>query len=257
MTLLITLFTATLFVLLVPGILIKVPLKSSPLLVAIIHGLLFAAIYYLFHMVLLKSHLGEGFDVSYVGQITPPLSLSINCVNTDGELLPGATLPAGSTLPAGATLNVGTQLKVGSVFPVNIVPCQMTLPDGTSTISVGYPAGTAFDQTITLAADINIPVDMTTTADIVFSKCRANGKTVRMIFPPNIMLSAGTTIPSGSTLGKGTILPVSIPLEDGTTNPENTALPKMTTIRADLIVPSAASTTAVIVMPLQTQFKTN
>lgn len=256
MTLLITLFTATLFVLLVPGILFKIPLKRSPLLVAIIHGLIFAAIYYVLQTVVLKSHIHEGFTL-YAGQITPPLELSMNCVNTDGTLSRGAILPANSTIPIGSTLNVGTQLTKGSVFPVDIVPCQMTLPNGTSTLSTGYRAGTALDETITLAADINIPTDMTTTADIVFSKCRSNGRTVRMIFPPNLMLSIGTTIPKGSTLGKGTVLPVSIPLEDGTINPKNVALPKMTTIDADIIIDTAASTTAVIVMPLQTKFITD
>ena len=46
---LMTLFTALLFVVLSPGILLTIPAKGSNLVVALVHGLLFALLYHLTH----------------------------------------------------------------------------------------------------------------------------------------------------------------------------------------------------------------
>ena len=49
MNLLMTLYVAALFVLLTPGVLVKLPPKGSLITVAIVHGLVFALIYHLSH----------------------------------------------------------------------------------------------------------------------------------------------------------------------------------------------------------------
>jgi hypothetical protein len=64
MTLLINLLMALLFVLLVPGILFKIPANGSPLTVAIIHGLVFGFIYYFTYKILLKITSGSGVCIS-------------------------------------------------------------------------------------------------------------------------------------------------------------------------------------------------
>ena len=61
-----TAFTALLFVVLTPGILVTLPPKGSNLVVAVTHGLLFALVYHLLHKTL--SHLTkkfEGFQSEY------------------------------------------------------------------------------------------------------------------------------------------------------------------------------------------------
>ena len=49
-----SLFMALLFVLLTPGILVKIPPNGSRLTVAIVHGLLFALIFHLTHKMVFK-----------------------------------------------------------------------------------------------------------------------------------------------------------------------------------------------------------
>ena len=44
-----TLFTALLFVVLSPGVLLTIPAKGSHLVVALVHGLIFALLYHLTH----------------------------------------------------------------------------------------------------------------------------------------------------------------------------------------------------------------
>ena len=59
-----SIFTIILFVLLVPGILFKIPANGSPLTVAIIHGLIFAFLYYFTHKIVLKMLSGSGVCIS-------------------------------------------------------------------------------------------------------------------------------------------------------------------------------------------------
>ena len=64
---LMTVFTALLFVVLTPGILVTLPPKGKPLVVAITHGLLFAVIYAVSHKavkVIVQKY--EGFQNEYV-----------------------------------------------------------------------------------------------------------------------------------------------------------------------------------------------
>ena len=53
-----SLFIVLLFVLLTPGILLRLPAKGSKLTVALVHGIVFALVFHFFHKV--------------VGQMTPP-----------------------------------------------------------------------------------------------------------------------------------------------------------------------------------------
>jgi len=65
MNLAVTLYIALLFVLLTPGVLLRLPIKGSLLTLAIIHGLVFALIYHFTHRVVY--HLSEGFQYSQFG----------------------------------------------------------------------------------------------------------------------------------------------------------------------------------------------
>jgi hypothetical protein len=58
-----TLYVAALFVLLTPGVLVKLPPKGSLLTVAIVHGLVFALIYHLTHKVVYRMSV-DGFENS-------------------------------------------------------------------------------------------------------------------------------------------------------------------------------------------------
>ena len=73
MHLICTLYVALLFVLLTPGVLLRLPPKGSLLTVAIVHGLVFALIYHFTHkMVLQLSTEGfKGVSRSYGGQPEP------------------------------------------------------------------------------------------------------------------------------------------------------------------------------------------
>jgi len=62
------LYVAVLFVLLTPGILLRLPPKGSPLVVAIVHGAVFALILCLTHKMVLRWSMGvEGFDTECIG----------------------------------------------------------------------------------------------------------------------------------------------------------------------------------------------
>jgi len=63
MNLLMTLYVAALFVLLTPGVLVKLPPKGSLLTVAIVHGLVFALIYHLSHRTVYRLVV-DGFENS-------------------------------------------------------------------------------------------------------------------------------------------------------------------------------------------------
>ena len=54
MNLICTLYVALLFVLLTPGVLLRLPPKGSLLTVAIVHGLVFALIYHFTHKIVLQ-----------------------------------------------------------------------------------------------------------------------------------------------------------------------------------------------------------
>jgi hypothetical protein len=59
-----SIFTIILFVLLTPGVLLRIPPKGSLLTVAIVHGIVFALIYHLSHKVVLKMLSGSGVCIS-------------------------------------------------------------------------------------------------------------------------------------------------------------------------------------------------
>ena len=65
MNLAVTLYIALLFVLLTPGVLLRLPIKGSLLTLAIIHGLVFALIYHFTHRAVY--HLSEGFQYNQFG----------------------------------------------------------------------------------------------------------------------------------------------------------------------------------------------
>ena len=59
-----SIFTIILFVLLVPGILFKIPANGSAITVAFIHGIIFAFLYYFSHKIVLKMFSGSGVCIS-------------------------------------------------------------------------------------------------------------------------------------------------------------------------------------------------
>lgn len=255
-----TLYTALLFVVLVPGLLFELPSKGSPLLVATIHGLLFACIYYYTHRLVSEISVSEGFatSTSYLGRVTEPTTLSLNSVKTTTTT---TDIPIDTILPAGTTLHVGTQLLPGFVLPFDVSGTTLTLPTATTSVqfrslSASKTKGTvlAAGDSITLAADVNLPLEITTKGGIILAKTRSNGATVRFLFPPGQTLTAGTVIPAGTTLGVGTRLPVAI-VTSSSTNPANNPLALLTTISEDIKIPATSDdiiTTAIMVMPLNT-----
>jgi len=256
-----TLYTALLFVLLVPGLLFELPSKGSPLLVATIHGLLFACIYYYTHRLVSEISVSEGFttSTSYLGRVTQPTTLSLDSVKTTTTT---TDIPLETILPAGTTLHVGTQLLPGFILPFDISGTTLTLPTATTSVltrSLSAPKtkGTvlAAGDSITLAADVNLPADLTVKGGIILAKTRLNGATVRYLFPPGQLLTAGTVIPAGTTLGVGMRLPVAI-VTSSSTNPANNPLALTTTISEDITIPATSSnftTAAIMVMPLNTR----
>jgi hypothetical protein len=63
MNLTMTLFTTLLFVLLTPGLLLRIPPGGSKLTVAIVHGLVFALVYHFTHKMVWRYSMGyEGFS---------------------------------------------------------------------------------------------------------------------------------------------------------------------------------------------------
>jgi hypothetical protein len=70
MNLLMTLYVAALFVLLTPGVLVKLPPKGSLLTVAIVHGLVFALIYHLSHRTVYRLVV-DGFEDSPMNEDMP------------------------------------------------------------------------------------------------------------------------------------------------------------------------------------------
>jgi hypothetical protein len=56
-----SLFVAFLFVVLSPGVLLKIPRKGSPLMVAVVHGLVFGLVYYFTHELVSNAVYTEGF----------------------------------------------------------------------------------------------------------------------------------------------------------------------------------------------------
>ena len=65
MQILMTLFTAALFLALTPGILLAIPPKGSLLKQAVVHGLLFAVIYHFTNEAFYTMVYGEGFDSKF------------------------------------------------------------------------------------------------------------------------------------------------------------------------------------------------
>jgi hypothetical protein len=56
------LYTIVLFVLLTPGILLRLPPKGSPLVVAIVHGVVFALLLCFTHKIVYRMSVGYGID---------------------------------------------------------------------------------------------------------------------------------------------------------------------------------------------------
>ena len=56
------LYTILLFVLLTPGILLRLPPKGSPLVVAIVHGVVFAIVMYFTHKTVYRMSVTYGID---------------------------------------------------------------------------------------------------------------------------------------------------------------------------------------------------
>lgn len=252
MTLLLSLFTACLFVLLVPGILVRIPRKGPLLTAAIVHALLFTIIFYTINKCLLHIYINEGFDTSYVGAITEPTELTSDMVIKDS--VPTQRIPKGSSLPAGATLYTGTQLVAGFKLPFDMVATKLPLPPDTTTLPPGvvYKKGDILTESITLAADVNLPEDIPETmSDIIFAyKPTSRGPAPQQVFPPYFGLGKDTVFPTGTILGVGTTLPIDIPLADGTQHPHDVALTRMIILNAPLTIPVEVSETGgTIVMP--------
>ena len=70
MNLLMTLYIAALFVLLTPGVLVKLPPKGSLLTIAIVHGIVFALIYHLSHRTVYRLVI-DGFEDSPMNEDMP------------------------------------------------------------------------------------------------------------------------------------------------------------------------------------------
>jgi hypothetical protein len=62
---LMTLFTAALFFILTPGILLSLPKGGSKYEMAVVHALVFAFLYHLTHKAFYAMVYGEGFEVPY------------------------------------------------------------------------------------------------------------------------------------------------------------------------------------------------
>ena len=235
MNLLLTLFTATLFVLLVPGVLFKIPAKGSLFVVAAVHGLLFALLY---HCVFQLS-LQEGFQDSV------PTNMPVQCVNDPAstDRFGGTLLETGSILPAGTTFFAGTFFAGGNVLPdtdINKVSDPLS-------IEANIAAGTPFPpKGLAIATDITIPKGLTTTAAIYIPRpiCGDLDPTQRWLLPrgggfaqPGAIIPKGTTF-AGTTTGKGHILNFDLPYVDDKgamgVIPKDTRFTKMLTSTADI-----------------------
>jgi hypothetical protein len=65
-----TLYVALLFVLLTPGVLLRLPPKGSLLTVAIVHGLVFALVYHFTHKIVYRMSV-DGFEGETADQAGP------------------------------------------------------------------------------------------------------------------------------------------------------------------------------------------
>jgi len=65
MQMLMTLFTAALFFVLTPGILVRLPEGGSKYMVALVHAVLFALLYHFTHTLVYTMLYGEGFEAPY------------------------------------------------------------------------------------------------------------------------------------------------------------------------------------------------
>jgi hypothetical protein len=65
MRILMTLFTAALFFILTPGILLKLPEGGSKVIVALTHALVFALVYHFTHKIIYDMVYGEGFEAPF------------------------------------------------------------------------------------------------------------------------------------------------------------------------------------------------
>ena len=96
-----SLFMAVLFVALTPGILLTLPPKSSKLVVAVTHGVVFAVVYYLTHK-MVPTGLYEGFAVSCASTAACPAAAvkgGATCYSLSG------TSPGVCCLPGGVKVN--------------------------------------------------------------------------------------------------------------------------------------------------------
>ena len=71
MNLYMALYLVFLFIVLSPGILLRIPPKGSKIVVAVVHGLVFAFVYYLTHKIVWRATSGEeGFSQFFASMFT-------------------------------------------------------------------------------------------------------------------------------------------------------------------------------------------
>jgi len=254
MNLLMSLFTATLFVLLVPGILFKIPAKGNPLLIAAVHGLLFALIYDVTHKLMYA--VSEGYiDKKILDCVTIKDDLYSHADEEYGYVF---TIRPGSILPDGVTFYKGTFFTKGTILPtVDIRP----FADSDS-ITEPILAGTPFPESgVALSNDLTVTRGFTTTTpiytppyDCFLSTIQKSQRYIRtyLSLRKYEILPKGTTF-AGTTTGKGHILPFDLPYIDvnGTTGtiPKDTRFTQMLTSTADISLPQDAILVQAIIYP--------
>ena len=83
----VTVYTAILFFVLTPNVLLRLPPKGKPLLVAAVHAIIFALVYHFTHMLVWKMSMGMNTPVPHRDGFTPA------CVQpTDGKCATGKNL---------------------------------------------------------------------------------------------------------------------------------------------------------------------
>jgi hypothetical protein len=285
MNLLLTLFTATIFVLLVPGVLFKLPAKGSLFVVALVHGLLFALLYNCIYQysilegfALLNQENNAPIDSNTPNtQDNPPppgsydftfpdktgsnpsgkkTIMPVECVNLKD--MGGVTLKTGSIVPDGTTFFSGTFFTGGNVLPTT----NINKLDDPLSISTDIPAGTPFPSSgLALANNLTITNGFITTAPIYapVPSCYIDkiNKSERWLrprpgLPKGYTLPKGTTF-AGTTIGQGHILPFDLSYVDANgvtgTIPKDTRFTKMLTSTADISIPQSTVFVQALIYP--------
>jgi hypothetical protein len=243
MKLLLSLFTACLFILLVPGILVRIPRKGSLLTAAIVHALVFAVVYSAFNRFLFV-HVDMFMDTA-----------SIDCV-VPTTFTGGVTLKAGSILPDGTTLFKSSLFPIGTKLPIIIDKF-----DDPSSIPAAIPANTASTVEFAIVTNVTFPKGFTTNLPIncplrscYEGKIDASQRFLLPVaeFPRHYIIPKGTTF-AGTTTRRGQKLPVNLPYVDanGSTGTINagTLFTQMLTSTADIELPQKMVTLEAIIYP--------